>query len=90
MNELVTNAIKHGGGDVSVVLQETKGNMCISIATARGQLPEGFSLEDTRGFGLRAVRSMVNLLWGRKIRSGLIYLMRVELQRKKLKSQFSK
>ena len=65
MNELVTNAIKHGGGDVSVVLQETKGNMCISIATARGQLPEGFSLEDTRGFGLRAVRSMVSGMGGR-------------------------
>lgn len=65
VNELVTNAIKHGGGEVKVVLQEAKGTTCINVSTARGHLPEGFSLEDTQGFGLRAVRSMVSGIGGR-------------------------
>lgn len=65
VNELVTNAIKHGGGDVTVLLKETKGNMCINVSTFSGRLPEGFSLEDTKGFGLRAVRSMVSGMGGR-------------------------
>ena len=39
--------------------------MCITVSTRRGHLPEGFSLEDTQGFGLRAVRSMVSGLGGR-------------------------
>ena len=65
VNELVTNAIKHGGSPVRVTLNEAKDSMWISIATSRGSLPDGFAIEDTQGFGLRAVRSMLSALEGR-------------------------
>ena len=65
VNELVTNAIKHGGSPVKVSLSEAKNSTWISIATARGRLPEGFTLEETQGFGLRAVRSMLSALGGK-------------------------
>lgn len=64
VNELVTNAIKHGGGPVKVKLGEAKNNMCISVASADGHLPEGFVIEEQPGFGLRAVHSMISALNG--------------------------
>lgn len=66
MNERVTNAIKHGGGEVSVLLEENKGNMCINVVIVRDHLPDEISCDDTKGFGLRAVRSMLSGM-GRRI-----------------------
>ncbi len=64
VNELVTNAIKHGSSPVKVTLGEAKDSMWISVSSARGNLPEGFAIEDAQGFGLRAVRSMLSALNG--------------------------
>jgi two-component sensor histidine kinase len=64
VNELVTNAIKHGGGPVKVTLGTAKDNMWISVASADGRLPEGFAIDEQRGFGLRAVHNMIAALDG--------------------------
>jgi two-component sensor histidine kinase len=64
VNELVTNAIKHGGSPVKVTLGTAKNSIWISVTSADGQLPDGFAIEDQRGFGLRAVHSMVAALNG--------------------------
>ncbi len=64
VNELVTNAIKHGGGPVKVTLGEAKNSTWISVASAEGRLPEGFAIEEQPGFGLRAVHSMITALNG--------------------------
>jgi two-component sensor histidine kinase len=64
VNELVTNAIKHGGSPVKVTLGEAKDSTWISVASADGRLPEGFAIADQPGFGLRAVQSMVAALNG--------------------------
>lgn len=66
MNERVTNAIKHGGGEVSVLLEENKGNMCINVVIVRDHLPDEITCDDTKSFGLRAVRSMLSGM-GRRI-----------------------
>jgi two-component sensor histidine kinase len=64
VNELVTNAIKHGGGPVKVTLGEAKNSTWISVASADGRLPEGFAIDEQPGFGLRAVHSMITALNG--------------------------
>lgn len=65
VNERVTNAITHGGSPVKVTLNEARGSMWISAASARGQLPGDLQIEETNGFGLRAVRTKLSSLGGR-------------------------
>jgi two-component sensor histidine kinase len=64
VNELVTNAIKHGGSPVKVTLRQAKDCLWISVASGQGRLPDAFALEDAQGFGLRAVRSMLAAMNG--------------------------
>lgn len=65
VNELVTNAMKHGGGPVTVSLHEAKGVVQLTVTSAAGQLPGNFNLDEQTGFGLKAVRSMLQPLGGR-------------------------
>lgn len=65
VNELATNAMKHGGGPVQVTLSEDGDTVRLSVESRRGQLPEGFSIDEQKGFGLKAVRTMVQALGGR-------------------------
>lgn len=65
VNELVTNAIKHGGGQVRVTIGQDGDALRLCIASDRGQLPEGFNIDEQKGFGLRAVRTMLQPLGGR-------------------------
>jgi two-component sensor histidine kinase len=65
VNELVTNAMKHGGGPVRVALCEGDELLRLTVASDHGRLPEGFNMDDQKGFGLRAVRSMLQPLGGR-------------------------
>ncbi|WP_421695391.1 histidine kinase dimerization/phosphoacceptor domain -containing protein [Aestuariivirga sp.] len=65
VNELVTNAIKHGGGPIDVSLREENDMMCLKVTAATGRLPDGFSVDDAKGFGLKAVRSMLQPLGGK-------------------------
>jgi PAS domain S-box-containing protein len=61
LNELLTNAIKHGlGGGVRCALQAQGTDVLVQIS-GRGQLPEGFSLAAVRGgvSGLGLVRALL-------------------------------
>lgn len=64
VNELVTNAIKHGGGPVKVSLREENDTVQLAVSSAKGRLPEGFNVDEQKGFGLKAVRSMLQPLGG--------------------------
>ncbi len=59
-NELVTNAIKHGGKRVSVSCDVKDGAMQLSVQNEQGALPADFTPGEAGGFGLRAVNAMVN------------------------------
>ncbi len=62
LNELLTNAIKHGAGGSGVrcALQANGAEVVVRIA-ARGRLPAGFSLDQVRGgvSGLGLVRALL-------------------------------
>ena len=61
LNELLTNAIKHGGGgELRCEASSTGDGVCIAIAN-RGRLPEGFSLTQYPGAlsGLGLVRALL-------------------------------
>jgi two-component sensor histidine kinase len=67
VNELVTNAVKHGGGaqaGVTVKLGHSSEGCRLAVRN-RGTLPTGYRPEASRGFGMRMVTSMVGQLGGR-------------------------
>lgn len=64
VNEIVTNAIRHGEGQVTVTVFDNNDALQIKVTNGGRMLSEGFSIENTEGFGLRAVRAMVKALEG--------------------------
>jgi two-component sensor histidine kinase len=71
VNELVTNAIKHGGGRVEVNCWNTTDTLHIEIMNDGQRLPDGFDVETADGFGLRAVRAMISGYGGKIIAESL-------------------
>lgn len=66
VNELVTNAVKHGApqaGSVNVSLRHTNGSCRLAVRNS-GSLPEGYAPERTSGFGMRMVTAMVQQIGG--------------------------
>ncbi len=61
INELITNAVKHGRGEVSVEVDDTQGGATITIRNAGGELPPDFDWQAGRGLGtgLRLVRRLL-------------------------------
>ncbi|HUX14144.1 MAG TPA: histidine kinase dimerization/phosphoacceptor domain -containing protein [Spirochaetia bacterium] len=69
VNELVSNACKHGfpagrGGSITVRLRESKG-LELSISDDGVGLPAGFDPASTTGVGLKIVRALVRQLSGK-------------------------
>src|SRR5215212_9332683 len=67
VNELITNAVKHGGGahsGVTVKLGRSSEGCRLAVRN-QGTLPAGYRPESSRGFGMRMVTSMVDQLGGR-------------------------
>jgi two-component sensor histidine kinase len=65
VNELVTNAIKHGGTDPSITVKlgwSSEG--CRLAVRNRGELPTNYDPTNTKGFGMRMVRTTVDQLGG--------------------------
>jgi two-component sensor histidine kinase len=60
INELVTNAIKHGQGDVSVDCRKAAGQLVIEVTNSAVKLLDQPVFANRAGFGLRAVQAMVN------------------------------
>jgi two-component sensor histidine kinase len=65
INELVTNAVKHGAGRITVSLGCTASGDCsLSVSDEGGGLPAGFDPASARGLGMRVVHSLVQQLGG--------------------------
>ncbi len=66
VNELVTNAIKHGGEEPSITVRLGRSSEGCRLAVRnRGSLAPGYDPATTKGFGMRMVRSTVAQLGGR-------------------------
>ena len=59
LNELVTNAIKHGGGAVMVFCTVKDDALLLRVLNDGRPLPEDFVIGESGSFGLRAVNAMV-------------------------------
>ncbi len=64
-NELVTNAIKHGKGQITVKLESPSGEgYALSVCNEGSTLPDGFDPTACSGLGLRLVSSLVAQIGG--------------------------
>ncbi len=65
VNELITNAAKYATGGVTVRLEATiTGSYLISVGDNGPGFPIGFSPADSKGLGMRIVRSLVKQIGG--------------------------
>ena len=64
VNELVTNAIKHGGGRITVTLAPSGTGHALSVSNAGSCLPEGFDPTACNGLGMALVSSLVAQIGG--------------------------
>ena len=70
VNELVTNAAKHGKGRITVRLEENPGKeYALSVSNKGACLPNGFDPAASKGLGMRIIRSFVKQIDG-ELRTG--------------------
>lgn len=67
VNELVTNALRHGfpegrAGTVTVSIESRDGGTALGVADDGIGLPEGFSIGERKGLGMRIVTTLANQL----------------------------
>lgn len=66
VNELVTNAVKHGAGRIDVTFTGAGAdNFLLTIADEGPGLPAGFDAAASRGLGMKVITSLVAVLKGR-------------------------
>lgn len=64
-NELITNALKYGEGPISVRLdRDALKGFALSVENAGRALPKAFDPAQSKGFGMRIVRSFVATIGG--------------------------
>ena len=64
VNELVTNAIKHGRGRITVTLAPSGMRHALSVSNDGSDLPEGFDPAAGKGLGMTLVSSLVAQIAG--------------------------
>jgi two-component sensor histidine kinase len=65
VNELITNAAKHGSGRITVRLEPNAGKgYALSVSNEGPVLPEGFDPAACKGLGMRIIRSFVDRIGG--------------------------
>ena len=70
VNELITNAAKHGGGIITVRLEAPpKGGLLLSVCNEGPPLPEGFDPAASKGLGMKIVQALVDQIGG-ELRTG--------------------
>jgi two-component sensor histidine kinase len=68
INELVTNAAKHGAGQIDVSFRSRDGVRRLTVSDLGPGLPPEFSIENSRrGLGMKVIRSLAEQLGGRVI-----------------------
>ena len=65
VNELITNAAKHGGGIITIRLEELpEGGLRLSVCNEGPPLPEGFDPAASKGLGMQIVQALVEQIGG--------------------------
>ena len=64
VNELITNAIKHGRGRITVTLAPSGKRHALSVSNVGSDLPEGFDPAAGKGLGMTLVSSLVAQIAG--------------------------
>jgi two-component sensor histidine kinase len=64
INELVTNAAKHGNGPISVRYKITNSVHELFVCDQGEGLPAGFSIEKTTGLGMKVINTLAMQLGG--------------------------
>lgn len=65
VNELVTNAVEHGKGEITVRLEPRSGSgYALSVCNEGSTLPDGFDPTACSGLGLRLITSLVAQIGG--------------------------
>lgn len=65
VNELVMNAVKHGGGRIAIKLEKRSAkSYALTVSNEGPALPEGFDPSATKGLGMKIVRSFVQQIDG--------------------------
>jgi two-component sensor histidine kinase len=64
VNELVTNAIKHGRGRITVTLGPSGKRHALSVSNSGSDLPEGFDPTACKGLGMTLVSSLAAQIGG--------------------------
>ena len=67
INELITNAVKHGyqgqpGGTVSVAVKRHDDNVLVSVRDEGAGLPPGFDMSKVKGLGMRIISAFAHQL----------------------------
>ncbi|WP_075293357.1 sensor histidine kinase [Pararhizobium arenae] len=65
VNELVTNAAKHGEGTITVTYFERNGEIELAVSDEGSGLPDDFDVSRARGLGMKVVSSLATQLQGR-------------------------
>lgn len=64
-NELITNALKYGDGPITVRLElDPSRGFALSVENAGRPLPKAFDPSQSKGFGMRIIRSFVATIGG--------------------------
>jgi two-component sensor histidine kinase len=64
VNELITNAIKHGKGPITVTLAQTESGHALSVCNGGPPLPESFDPTACKGLGMTLVSSLAAQIGG--------------------------
>ena len=64
VNELVTNAAKHGSGTITVALNKRQGGYALSVDDEGSGLPADYDPAQSKGLGMRLISSLVRQLRG--------------------------
>lgn len=64
INELLTNALKHGAGSIEVAYTVQEQNLVVDVRNAVTSNPQGEGSGKSDGFGLRAIRAVIDGLGG--------------------------
>ena len=58
VSELVSNAMKHGAGDVEVTLTHEAGTACLEVCDEGAGFPEGFDARSAAHTGVELIESL--------------------------------